>query len=153
MIEVRFEPVPYPTLADAEVDLALRAEEESAAVVYFGAVIFEFTRAAPGEPWTGGAASTRLAGYPIDEAYLKAARSQAVEALRRELALRGEGADEPDTVRCTGCKRIIASFEIRKAGSPVALVECGPVHAVVFRDGKALDVAPDGSATWRGEAP
>lgn len=149
MIELHYPSAPIPKLGDALVDLVVHADEESSAVVAFPGVLVEFTRASPDKPWTGGACTTRATSTPIDEGYITAARDLAVEALRRELAARGDEAGVPETVRCDECHRIIATPELGKSeGGRITKIECGVQHVITFSNRRRLFVEASGIARW-----
>ncbi len=148
MIELRYDAVTIPRIDEAHIDLQLRADDESIAIVYFPRVTIDFTRKSLNESWVGGLVSSRGSDFGIDERYIRAARELAVECLRRELAARGEN-DESDMVRCSECKRLIVSSEIKGTVFAVKSIECGPTHALLFGDGRTLDVDHSGSARWR----
>jgi len=148
MIELRYDAVPTPRIDEAHIDLQLRTDDESIAVVYFPAVTVDFSRKSPNDPWTGGLVSSRGNERGIDERYIRTARELAVECLRRELAARGAN-DESDIVRCSECERLIVSSEIKGTVFAVVSIECGPTHSLRFGDGRTLNVDHSGSARWR----
>ncbi len=147
MIEFRptqLQPVTRPQIADAHVlgDLLI----ERVVWVRIGAFVFRFWREEDGA-WTGGEAAPAGRGGPVDEGWLTAARSVAVEAMKADLAARGEAVATPtETFRCALCNRIMTSK--LAVGLRPAVEICGPVHIFSTGDGRALTVRPDGSSAW-----
>lgn len=139
-------PVARPTLDQARVlgDVGIEAR----LTVSVGAVGFMFER--NGEDWTGGEAITLGRGTEVDELWLTAARSVAVEALKREMVAAGE--DEPtEVIQCLECGRLLCSAEL--VGAPARRgMDCGPAHVLRFEGGKELVFNPDGTAAWTGSA-
>ena len=136
--------LPPPTLSDCKV---VGAPSSGAVTVLVGSgVSFGFTREGDGEEevWVGGEALTASRGIAVSEAYLRAARDLAVEALRRTLTGE-EGAD--DTVRCDECSRLLCHAQLKGAGT-VKRVWCGPEHTVSFASGRSITLDGAGGFRW-----
>lgn len=138
--------LPRPQLADACVlgDVQLEASLIVKVGNYFG---FEFER--DGEDWTNGRALTIGRGGEVDEAWLTAARTVAVEALRKELAKAGGPAfAAADTIQCEECGKLLCSTELADTPRWDSVI-CGPAHVVFFPNSEnVLVFRPDGTAIW-----
>ncbi len=141
----RLEPVPRPRLAEARVLGDLSA---ATATVVVGGLCVDFWK--EGDAWTGGRISCAgQVGVELDEGYLTAARSAALEALRAEIArVTGEGEDPVETLRCPDCAHLLVSAELARTTEAVVGVDCGPAHVVRFSDRRVLIIRPDTSAAW-----
>jgi hypothetical protein len=138
------QPLPRPQIADAVVhgNVAL----DRSLHITIGCVGFMFER--DGEDWTGGDAVTVGRGTAIDEAWLTAARTVAVEALRKEIRSAGGAEVASDTIRCEDCGRLLCSTLLADAPTRDAEVMCGPIHVIGLQDGRTLTFRPDGSSAW-----
>lgn len=141
------EPVPRPTLADAEL-LSGNVAIERSVYVSVGSVAFQFSRDDDGD-FTGGAAVTVGAGTALDERWLTAARGVAVERLRAALLEAGGDESEPtETIACPDCERLLCAAELAAAYAATRTkIDCGPAHVVHYADGRRLRIGPDG-AGW-----
>lgn len=139
-------PVERPMLREARVlgNVAL----EQRVHVMVGGVAVEFWREAAGA-WSGGRITTVARGQELDEAWLAAARSVALEALRAAVAKQEGSPEQPsEIVRCPECGRLLCSSELAQqmARARITTILCAPVHVVHFDDRYALALRPDGSA-------
>ena len=137
-------PLPRPQIADAVVHGSVTLDKSLHVTI--GCVGFMFER--DGEDWTGGDAVTVGRGTEIDEGWLTAARTVAVEALRREIRTAGGSEVESDTLRCEECGKLLCSTLLANAPTRDAEVMCGPVHLVGLQDGRTLTFRSDGSSAW-----